>query len=275
MQLIVGAQVETAADRDSHAVEPMLDDLEQRDLLPEQLQADMAYGSNDNVNLANERGTELISPCPIGRDKHRDPHRLNTDDFVVDEDSGLITRCPAGHKPSDAWHDPDKDAAMAIMNPDHCSACAYSEECPVTERNLKGNCGRRGRHLAISVTAKERQRHARLREEQTAAFRNRYRLRAGIEGTFGNVKRCTGLGRVRRRGRGSVTMSVLLKVAGWNLLRSAASTTMRKKIGKLVARLVRACFFAYIAEILASKAPKSRRGGPKSEWPSTGVVVCV
>ena len=49
------------------------------------------------------------------------------------------------------------------------------------------------------------------------------RSRSGIESTNSLLKRVTGLGRLRVRGRRAVFASILLKVAGWNLLRAVAS----------------------------------------------------
>ena len=61
----------------------------------------------------------------------------------------------------------------------------------------------------------------RRRRERTPEFQTKYRLRSGIEATNAIVKRVTGLDRVRVRGRPAVFSSVLLKAAGWNLLRAA------------------------------------------------------
>ena len=69
---------------------------------------------------------------------------------------------------------------------------------------------------------------ARRREEETDAFRERYRKRSGIEATNSILKRVTGLGRLSVRGSPGVFHSILLKVAGWNLLQAARALTMRQ-----------------------------------------------
>ena len=53
----------------------------------------------------------------------------------------------------------------------------------------------------------------------------------GIESTNSILKRVTGLDRLRVRGRPAVYSSILLKVAGWNLLRAAR---VRTPIAKLM-----------------------------------------
>ena len=36
--------------------------------------------------------------------KSDDPDKLNIDDFVVDEDTEQVVRCPAGHEPVSSEH---------------------------------------------------------------------------------------------------------------------------------------------------------------------------
>jgi len=100
-----------------------------------------------------------------------------------------------------------------------CGQCEYVDQCPV----------KKSRHgYQLDHTAKERRLAGRRREESTEVFRERYRIRGGIEGTNSGLKRRTGLGRLRVRGQPRVFRSILLKVAGWNILRAAACAKMRE-----------------------------------------------
>ena len=72
----------------------------------------------------------------------------------------------------------------------------------------------------------------RRRRERTEEFQEKYRKRSGIESTNSLLKRVTGLGRLRVRGRDSVFMSIYLKVAGWNVLRAAAVRSVIEKLTK-------------------------------------------
>ena len=101
------------------------------------------------------------------------------------------------------------------------TTCAYRDACPV-HRRKDGD-------YEFRFTDKQRRLDSRRREEETDVFRERYRKRSGIEATNSILKRKTGLGRVRVRGRPSVFHSILLKVAGWNLLQAARALTMRQK----------------------------------------------
>ena len=99
-----------------------------------------------------------------------------------------------------------------------CSQCVFHEECPVE----KCHNGYRLYH-----TAKQRRLAGHRREENTDVFRSRYRIRGGIEGTNSGLKRKTGLGRLRVRGRPAVFHAVYLKIAGWNILRASVCAKMR------------------------------------------------
>lgn len=54
MQLISACLPQSAAESDGQALETMLSDLAERRKLPDELDADTAYGSDDNHQLAAE-----------------------------------------------------------------------------------------------------------------------------------------------------------------------------------------------------------------------------
>ena len=70
-------------------------------------------------------------------------------------------------------------------------------------------------------------------------FRERYARRSGIESTNSGLKNRLGLKRLRVRGRGSVFHVILHKVAGWNVLRAAASQKMRAWVSGQVAQTLK------------------------------------
>jgi hypothetical protein len=63
-QLIVSAIPEQAHQSDSEAMKKVLDDLHQNDLLPKEMVADTAYGSDDNFCRCKMFGVELAAPVP-------------------------------------------------------------------------------------------------------------------------------------------------------------------------------------------------------------------
>jgi len=100
-QFITCAIPQTAAESDANALEGVLDDLTANKLLPDELLVDTHYAGDDNVQLAEEKGVELVGPVPSGSGKSKDDEyeQLNIDDFDVDEASEEIVCCPAVHKP--------------------------------------------------------------------------------------------------------------------------------------------------------------------------------
>lgn len=231
VQLIVGVIPQTACEPDGDALLPMLEQLEAAGRKPEVQLADSAYGSDENVRAAAERGVELVSPALTnGKD-------LKTNllvEFEVDEATGEVLRCPAGHAPCHSRRDPETHKTSLSMDRTHCQTCERRAQCPVKAR---------GNRCFWEYTDKARRLAERRRAEQTAEFQKRYAKRAGIECTNGGTKRRTGLGRLRVRGRPRVFMAILLKCTGWNLLRASATATLRAlaaqmaRIGGIAARI--------------------------------------
>ena len=241
VQLITCAIPQTAVEPDSDAVEPVLDAMEQTALLPEQLIADTLYCSDENVQRAAQRGVELVGPVS-GSDKANDAsyERLTIDDFDIDEQSEEVKCCPAGHAPESSVVDEQTEKTTTVMPELACVQCEFYEQCPVAKRNGQ---------YRLEHTAKQRRLAARRREETTEVFRQRYKIRGGIEGTNSGLKRKTGLGQLRVRGGPAVFHAILLKVAGWNMLRAASCAKMRKIVYERACRGI----FGLIFTILRSR----------------------
>ena len=219
VQLITCALPQTAVEPDSAATGEVLDNLEETELLPQEMLVDTHYCSDENVQHAAARGVELVGPTPPGSGSRQDTGQLNIDDFDIDEETEEVLCCPAGHQPESSVHDTQTAKTRTIMPESACSQCEYVNECPI----------KKSRHgYELDHTAKERRLAGRRREEATEVFRERYRIRGGIEGTNSSLKRRTGLGRLRVRGQPGVFHCILLKVAGWNILRAAACAKMRE-----------------------------------------------
>ena len=223
-QLIVATVPQTASVSDTASLEPVLEVLEADGVLPEELLADTQYTSDGNVQTAEAQGVELVGPT-AGAQPLQSADDLTIDDFVIDEKTEQVTRCPNGHEPIASVHTPETGKTKTTMPMTACDRCAYRDQCPVRP-------SRQGYEL--THTAKQRRSEARRREQATEVFRQRYRLRAGIEGTNSGLKRCTGLGRLRVRGRPRVFMAIYLKITGWNILRASVCAAMRKYVAEKV-----------------------------------------
>ena len=219
VQIITAALPQTASESDAYAVEPVLEDLFAHDLVPDELFADTGYTGDDNVQLAQEYGVELVGPVPTGSSKAKEDEykQLNIDDFDVNDETEEVVCCPAGHQPQSSEHNNETGKTKTVMSESACSQCEFRQQCPVNK--IKGQ-------YQLEHTAKERRFAARRRETATDVFRERYKIRGGIEGTNSGLKRKTGLGQLRVRGRPAVYHAIYLKIAGWNILRASACAKM-------------------------------------------------
>jgi len=220
-QLITCAIPQTAAEPDGGSVEKVLENLETNDLLPDQMLVDTHYTGDENVQLAEEKGVELVGPVPPGSSKSKgdEYEQLNIDDFNVDEKTEEVVCCPAGHEPQSSEHSNETGKTKTVMPQSACSHCDFRKQCPVEK--IKGQ-------YKLEHTAKQRRLAGRRREQDTEVFRQRYKTRGGIEGTNSGLKRKTGLGQLRVRGRPAVFHAIYLKIAGWNILRASVCAKMRQ-----------------------------------------------
>jgi Transposase DDE domain len=243
VQLITAALPQTAAEVDGAAVVPMLDQLDEWELLPEVMLADTLYCGDENVQAAEIRGVELVGPIP-GRESESDPAALTIDDFAIDERTGHVDACPAGHVPLVVERDQEAATTRIEMPPEACGGCPFRNACPI-------NKTRDGRYT-MEFSDKDHRLAGRRREQETPAFTERYARRSGIESTNSGLKNRLGLDRLKVRGRGSVFRAILHKVAGWNVLRAAASTKLRAWVSGQVAQTLNGGESGPIAE---SRAP--------------------
>ena len=218
---ITAARVETAVQSDADAVEPILEDLKTRDLLPEEMLADTGYGGHKNVESAQDEGVTLTAPVPGG--KKFDPEEVGYDRFELDEDNQVVS-CPAGHAPESTTYRENTQNVWARMDAEKCAACPLLEHCNIQRDKDTGDPNGRVQFRIDAPEAAKRRRH-----EQTDEFRDGYRWRSGIEATNSHLKRKMGVGQLRVRGMKAVKLAVMLKLAGWNLLRAAAMRAARAK----------------------------------------------
>lgn len=222
---ITGAAVETAVQSDADAVAPIMADLKDRDLLPDEVLADAGYGGDSNIQLAQDEGVSLVAPVPGGK-KH-DAQGIGYDQFELN-DANEVVACPAGHAPKSTKYNAKSDYVWAQMDAEQCQACPLLEHCKVQRNKKTSKANGRIQFKPLAVRAAERRRH-----EQTDEFRDRYRWRSGIEATNSCLKRQMGLKRLRVRGFNAVKTAILLKLAGWNLFRALAVRRERGQKGTL------------------------------------------
>jgi hypothetical protein len=206
LNLITGVIVESADKRDAHALIPLIETTAELGMKPKEALADTLYGGDENRGNAEALGVEIVSPVKGKGSKITE--RLT--EFAMNSENG-ITGCPGGCAPErtrshDDWH-------FAFFSKRTCRGCSRKKACPTKP-------GQRGRSLRYDDKAV---RVARRRAyEESPAFRDRYRFRAGIEGTMSQLDRLTGLKHLRVRGLSRVSFAAYLKAAAINIIRAAA-----------------------------------------------------
>ncbi len=204
LNLITHVEVEPAHTHDSQALEPALEDVKERSLLPEEVSADTLYGSESNRERAKEYGVELVSPIP-GKKPEKD---LTGFDF--DNETFEIKSCQAGHSPQVIKQ--NRGSLTAIFSEENCVQCAFNECCPAKP-------GKRG--YLINHRIHEAKITINRQYEQSEEFKDKYRYRSGIEATNSRYIHMTGARRLRYRGLIGVAFAARLKALGINIFRTA------------------------------------------------------
>jgi len=210
--LITHVSLHDMTQHDKAALTPALQDLSERELTPTAMLGDTHYGSRENIEEVAAKGVELIAPAhpPKGAKQGR----LTLEQFEVDE-QGIIVRCPEGHCPIAAHA--GRTRLEARFDDGQCKLCPQRMRCPAY-CTAKGTRRSRWQYTRERVSMRSR----RL-QEQNGAFTDRYRWRAGIEGTMSRLKHQMGLADLRVRGFSAVRYRVFLRALGLNIHRAAAS----------------------------------------------------
>jgi len=127
-----------------------------------------------------------------------------------------VTSCPQGNLPEQVTQKNKK--MIAVFAIAACLACPCKDRCPAME-------GKKGFYLRYEP--RQVRLAVRRAYEKTDEFRERYRWRAGEEGTNSLAKQKTGLGKLRVRGMKAVRFAVTLKWLGVNILRASAFETAK------------------------------------------------
>jgi hypothetical protein len=206
LNLITSVIVESAHKSDFHATIPLIESTEKLGLKPEAVVADTPYGSDDNREKAKAMGVEVISPVmgKLGEDG------VPLTAFTMDSNNE-VTSCPEGCAPLKTRSKDDNHTAL--FSKKTCRGCSRKKTCPTMP-------GKKGRYLRYDDKAiRLAQRRV---QEDTPEFLDRYRFRAGIEGTMSQLDRLTGFKNLRVRGLSAVSFAAYLKAAGINIVRAAA-----------------------------------------------------
>jgi len=117
LNLITHVDVEPASAPDTYALLPAIESTQARNLGPQEVLCDKAYGGEDNCQAAREQGVEIISPVMGTAEK---THGLISFTY---NDQGEVLSCAQGHKPLKVKK--RKNRYSAVFSAEHCSTCPF------------------------------------------------------------------------------------------------------------------------------------------------------
>jgi hypothetical protein len=215
VQLITAVQVHASNQSDQQTTVAIVEQLEDHGCKPEVLHTDGGFVSGENIIACAEKGVDLqgiLTGCD------GTPDHLKLADFAFAADGLTVTACPTGHAPL-------RQQAKRVRQPDSkkreqgfrvhfacstCATCPLLHRCPIHLQK---------KSAVLSFTRAELASSQRRREQESEAFKERNKIRAGIESTNAEMKKRHGLGRLRVRHRQRVEMVVFFKAMGCNVKR--------------------------------------------------------
>jgi transposase len=218
--LITNVETTPATTNDVEMIETIHRHLAAHDVLPAEHLVDSGYVAADVlVACQQEPAIDLVGPAlPDSSWQAQTPEGLDVRCFVIDWEAGQVS-CPAGHT-SVRWtpgHDKQGDGQAIIavqFDPKHCSPC------PLRSRCTRAQTG--PRTMKLRPRAQHEALQAARRRQQTDAFKEVYRQRAGVEGTLSQGVRAFGLRLARYRGMAKTRLQHILIAVAINVVRVVA-----------------------------------------------------
>ena len=223
-EIITDYEVHGAARSDIAKMLPAINRLESTGLKPEALFADGGYPSVPSALEVIEKGIDFVSP--VNRSRLPDDI-MGRDRFKFDPD-GFVIKCPQGHSPIDhrilSANNSTRRSLHAIFDGDICRSCKALDQCPVRAPNHRCR-GCRPRDTVgdfrLEITPELRLRDQMYSNQQTTEWKDRYKIRSGIEATMSELKRTHGIEKLRVRRTVKVCLAVACKLIACNIKRWA------------------------------------------------------
>jgi hypothetical protein len=223
-EIIIDYEVHGAARSDIGKALSVIERLDDAGLKPKALFADGGYPSVPSALKVQEQNIEFMTP--VNRSRLSDDV-IGRDRFQFDSE-GFTTLCPMGHRPIDhrilSGNNTTRRSLHAIFDGNTCRSCQMLDHCPVRTPNHRSKgCAARDTvgDFRLEITPEIRLRDEMYARQQTSEWRNRYKVRAGIEATNSELKRAHGIGRLRVRRITKVCLAVACKVIACNIKRWA------------------------------------------------------
>ena len=212
-RLITQVETTPATTHDAQVTTKIQEALQSRGRAPKEHLADNSYATPDVLEKSQELGIDLVAPLRADNSwQAKQADAYDHTRFHFDWDNRTAT-CPEGKTSVAATETHTPSGVPGIRFRFAKKDC---QACPARSRCTRDKGGRR-----LTVFAEPYySRIQRYRERQkSAAFRERYRLRAGIEGTFSQATRTANLHRARYWGLERTHLQHIATAAAINLAR--------------------------------------------------------
>jgi hypothetical protein len=244
-EIITDYEVHGASRSDIGKALSVIERLDTAGLKPETLFADGGYPSVPSALKVKEQGVEFMAPVNRSR---LSEDIMGRDRFRFDSE-GFATECPMGHRPIAhrilSGNNTTRRSLHAIFDGGVCRSCTMLDPCPVrTPNHRHRGCQARDTvgDFRLEITPEIRLRDEMYSLQQTTEWKDRYKIRSGIEATNSELKRSHGLGKLRVRRAAKVCFAVACKVIACNIKRWAkAHTALEKPLQGLISS-----FFAWL-----------------------------
>jgi hypothetical protein len=249
-EIITDYEVHGAARSDIGKALPVIERLESAGLKPDTLFADGGYPSVPSVPKVMEQDIEFMTP--VNRSRLSDDV-VGRDQFQFDSE-GLVQECPMGQSPVDhrvlSGNNSTRRSLHAIFDGDICRSCPMLDNCPVRAPNHR-NKGCQATdtvgNFRLEITPEIRLRDEMYTLQQTSEWKDRYKIRAGIEATNSELKRAHGIGHLRVRRIAKVCFVVACKIIACNIKRWA-------KAYRALEGLLRGCMSSFCVRLRLFRA---------------------
>jgi transposase len=212
--LITHVETTLATQSDSEMVDPVHAALAAKDCLPGQHLVDRGYSAGDGFTSSQQTyGVDLVAPArPNISWQAATDGAYTLDHFQIDFAAKVVT-CPQGQT-SQYWYERlgsrGKPAVQAMFAAKVCQACPVRQRCTTSTQ---------GRQLIFIPVPEFSALRAARQRENTEAFKETYKKRAGVEGTISQATNALGMRRARYLGIAKVHLQHLLTATAMNLLR--------------------------------------------------------
>ncbi|WP_089007295.1 IS1182 family transposase [Micromonospora viridifaciens] len=212
--LITNVATTAATVPDVKATTGIHQQLHDRQLLPDEHYLDSGYPSAETIaTAATSYGVTLVTPALLDQSAQaRACGGFDKSAFTIDFDTRQVT-CPQ-QRTSSHWHPATQrgtDVIVVKFAGPTCRPCPARAQCTTAKRG--------GRQLTFYPRDLHHALAAARTQQNTTGWADKYKLRAGVEGTISQALAITGIRRARYRGTAKTHLQHVFSAIALNLIR--------------------------------------------------------